>query len=575
LTLSIGLLTAEIPEVVGAGFDSAAGHRLVWILAVTAGAFAALQAIGPAQFGVGRIVRRQIDEALLSRTLDDLMRPARVEHLEDPALQDLLTLIREGGAYRRGTPGGAAVWTVRLIEVYIRAIGGTVFLWVAFAWWAAVLLIAACLLSRRMIRRATIAFLWSIIDAHHLQIHRRSDYDEKLGIGPTTAKETRIFGLTSWLRDRFVADWDESVWPIHHTRNRLTLRVGVAHGLLLIACAALFALAARAAAAGSIGLGALAVVVRSSFDLATLASGGQWDWDLEFGTIELPQLAAIETHAVKAAMSAGTERPGPSVAMEVIRFEGTGFHYPGSDRDVLRDLDLSIPAGQSIAIVGPNGAGKTTLVKLLAGLYEPTAGRIAIDDKDLSALDPRHLHQQIAVIFQDFVRYELPARENVAFGAVPYLDDDDALARAAARSGAEAVIEALPHGWDTVLSRQYARGADLSGGEWQRVALARCHLAIEAGARILVLDEPTASLDVREEARFFDRFVELTEGLTTILISHRFSTVRAASRIVVLDEGRIREDGAHDDLVALGGIYAEMFQMQAGRYRAAKEADAP
>jgi ATP-binding cassette, subfamily B, bacterial len=154
---------------------------------------------------------------------------------------------------------------------------------------------------------------------------------------------------------------------------------------------------------------------------------------------------------------------------------------------------------------------------------------------------------------------------------VAHLHQADALARAAAKSGADTVIDALPHGWDTVLSRQYTRGADLSAGEWQRVALARCHLAIEAGARILVLDEPTASLDVRAEAEFFARFVELTAGLTTILISHRFSTVRAADRIVVLDEGGIREDGTHEELVALGGVYAEMFRLQAGRYRAGTE----
>lgn len=238
-------------------------------------------------------------------------------------------------------------------------------------------------------------------------------------------------------------------------------------------------------------------------------------------------------------------------------------------------MDLSIPAGHSIAIVGPNGAGKTTLVKLLAGLYEPIAGRIVVDDVDLPELHPSHWHQQIAVIFQDFVRYELTARENVGFGSVAHLDDPEALARAATKSGAKALIETLPHGWETVLSRQYTWGADLSGGEWQRIALARCHLAIEAGARILVLDEPTASLDVRAEAEFFDRFVELTEGLTTIIISHRFSTVRAASRVVVLDEGRILEDGSHEELVALGGMYAEMFRLQAGRYRLETEAEAP
>jgi ABC-type multidrug transport system fused ATPase/permease subunit len=243
-----------------------------------------------------------------------------------------------------------------------------------------------------------------------------------------------------------------------------------------------------------------------------------------------------------------------------------GFRYPGADYDVLSGLDLSIPTGQSLAIVGTNGAGKTTLVKLLAALYQPTDGRIVVDGTDLRDVQAAAWQQQIAVIFQDFVRYELPARENVGFGSVAHLNDQAALARAATKAGAQAILDTLPDGWNTVLSRQYTAGADLSGGEWQRIALARCHLAIESGARILVLDEPTATLDVRAEAEFFDRFVELTEGLTTILISHRFSTVRAASRIVVLEHGRVIEDGSHRDLLAAGGTYAEMFRLQAGRY---------
>jgi ABC-type multidrug transport system fused ATPase/permease subunit len=573
LTLSIGVLTAEIPKVVGDGFDSEAGQRLVWILAVATGAFAALQALTPLRGVLTLIVGRQIDEAIRARTLEDLLRPDRIAHLEDPTLQDHLTVIREGSTSREARPGGAAVATVWLLDVYVRSLGATVFVGIAFAWWAAVGLLGVCLLARRIIRRADFAFLWAIVDANRLRIRRRTDYDEKMGIGPATAKETRVFGLTGWIGDRFGADWDEAVWPIHHTRNRLTRSLGVAGGLVLVTFVTVFALAADAAVAGRIGLGALAIVVRSSFDLAELARGGPWDWELELGTGVLPKVKELHARAERAATSAGTERPSHEIPRDEIRFEEVGFKYPGSDRDVLRGLDLSIPAGRSVAIVGPNGVGKTTLVKVLAGLYEPTEGRILVDDIDLMALDPGHWHQQIAVIFQDFVRYELPARENVGFGSVIRLDDRDALTRAAAKSGADAVIEALPHGWDTVLSRQYTMGADLSGGEWQRVALARCHLAIEAGARILVLDEPTASLDVREEARFFDRFVELTEGLTTIIISHRFSTVRAASRIVVLDEGRILEDGSHDELVALDGTYAEMFRLQAGRYRADTESD--
>ena len=574
-TMSVGLLIAGIPDVVRAGFDSEAGSQLVWTLAATTGVFAVLQVLAPIDGAIGFIVRRQIDEALRARTLADLMGPDRISHLEDPGLQDHLTLIREGNLSRDASPGGAAVWTVRILEVYLRAIGGTVLVGIAFSWWAAVGLLAVSLASRKIIRRALFAFLWACATSDQLRVRRRTEYDLKLGIGPTAAKESRIFGLTDWLRGRFQSDWDVAVLPIHVTRNRMTLSFGVAHGLLLIGCVLVFGFAANAAAAGSIGLGALAIVVRSSFDLADLARGHPSDWELEFGTVVLPKVRELEAHAQHAARSAGTTSPGDETPRDEIRFDEVGFAYAGSDRDILRGLDLSIPAGRSLAIVGPNGAGKTTLVKLLAGLYEPTEGRILVDDTDLRALDPGEWHRRIAVVFQDFVRYELPVRENIGFGAVSSLDDPDALARAATKSGATALIENLPHGWDTVLSRQYTRGADLSGGEWQRIALARCHLAIEAGARILVLDEPTASLDVRAEAEFFDRFVELTEGLTTIIISHRFSTVRAASRIVLLDEGRIQEDGTHEELVALGGMYSEMFRLQAGRYEANTELEAP
>jgi ATP-binding cassette, subfamily B, bacterial len=567
-TLFVGLLIGEIPEVVQAGFDSEPGHRLVWILAATTGLFAGLQVLAPIHGTLGHIVGRQVDEAIRAQTLDDLMGPHRIPHLEDPLLQDHIRLVREGHLSRRATPGGATVWTVRLVEVYIRGAGATVLVGTAFSWWAAAGLFAACVLSRRTVRRSTFSFLWAIAGANHLRNSRRTDYNLKVGIGPATAKEARIFGLTRWLVDRFGTDWDDGVRPILMGRDRLVGGFGLAYGILLIACVLVFVLAADAAAGGSLGIGALAVVVGASFDLASLARDDPSDWQLEMGTVVLPKVHELEAQAARAIGEVGTRRPTDDASGHEIRFEGVGFRYPGNDREVLHGLDLSIPAGQSVAIVGPNGVGKTTLVKLLSGLYDPTEGRIAVDDTDLRSLSPADWRRRIAVIFQDFVRYELPARENVGFGSVAHLGEEGALGRAATTWGAKAIIEALPHGWDTVLSRQYSRGADLSGGEWQRIALARCHLAIEAGARVLVLDEPTASLDVRAEAEFFDRFVELTAGLTTIIISHRFSTVRAAHRIVVLDEGTITEDGSHDELVALGGTYAEMFRLQAGRYRA-------
>jgi ATP-binding cassette subfamily B protein len=251
---------------------------------------------------------------------------------------------------------------------------------------------------------------------------------------------------------------------------------------------------------------------------------------------------------------------------KTIRFEGVQFHYPGQEADVFSALDLEIPAGQSLAIVGVNGAGKTTLVKLLARLYDPTAGRITVDGIDLRDFDPYQWQRKVAAIFQDFIRYQLSAAANVGFGAVERLNDRDALESAARDADVLDLIEGLPRRWETTLSRQYEGGVDLSGGEWQRVALARALLAARSGASVLVLDEPTAQLDVRAEAAFYDRFLDITQGCTTIVISHRFSTVRRADRIAVIDSGAIVELGTHAELLALGGSYASMFKLQADRF---------
>jgi ATP-binding cassette subfamily B protein len=230
---------------------------------------------------------------------------------------------------------------------------------------------------------------------------------------------------------------------------------------------------------------------------------------------------------------------------------------------VFTSLDLDIPGGRSLAIVGVNGAGKTTLVKLLARLYDPDRGSISVDGIDLREIDPGVWRSRFAVIFQDFVRYELSVRDNIGVGCLELISEEASLRNAASKAGAERLVNGLPWKWDTVLSRGYERGTELSGGEWQRIALARAFAAVEGGARILVLDEPTANLDVKAEAELFDRFLELTQGLTTILISHRMSSVRHADRICVLQHGRVIEDGDHAYLLRLDGVYARMFRLQA------------
>jgi ATP-binding cassette subfamily B protein len=247
-----------------------------------------------------------------------------------------------------------------------------------------------------------------------------------------------------------------------------------------------------------------------------------------------------------------------------IRLENVSFRYPGKDDWVLRDIDLFIPRGQSVAIVGANGAGKTTLVKLVTRLYHPNEGRVFLDGKDLDDWDERELTSRFGVVFQDFNQYQLKLRENVGVGSVEHLDDTTRIERAVRRGGAEAVVSALASGIETPLGRWFQDGAELSGGQWQKLALARAFMREQAD--ILVLDEPTASLDAEAEAAVFSRFRELAEGRTTIIISHRFPTVRMADRILVLENGKITEDGTHAALLAADRTYARLYRLQAEGY---------
>jgi ATP-binding cassette subfamily B protein len=253
------------------------------------------------------------------------------------------------------------------------------------------------------------------------------------------------------------------------------------------------------------------------------------------------------------------------VAEEGIRFENVGFRYPDSETWALRGIDLFLPKGKSLALVGENGAGKTTFIKLLAGLYRPTEGRVRLDGRDLKDWGEDELRRRIGVIFQDFNQYQLLLRENVAFGSVEHLEDELRVKRAVDSGGAKEVVAGLGEGLDTQLGRWFKGGAELSGGQWQKVALARAFMREEAD--ILILDEPTAALDAEAEHAVFERFRTLTAGRTAILISHRFPTVRMADRILVLEGGRVIEDGTHAELLKAGARYAELFTMQASGYR--------
>jgi ATP-binding cassette subfamily B protein len=262
--------------------------------------------------------------------------------------------------------------------------------------------------------------------------------------------------------------------------------------------------------------------------------------------------------------SGAAAHPAPRPIRRGFEFQSVSFAYPGSDRLVVQNINFSLHPSEKVALIGENGAGKTTLVKLLARLYDPTAGRILLDGVDLREYDVEDLRREIGVIFQDFMRYEMVIRENIGFGNIDSLDDQDRIESAARKSLAESVIDRLPKGYDQMVGRRFEGGVDLSGGEWQKIALARAYMR---DAQLLILDEPTATLDARAEYEVFQRFAELTRGRMAVLISHRFSTVRMADRILVLQGGAVGEQGSHEELVSLGGHYAELFELQAAGYR--------
>jgi ATP-binding cassette subfamily B protein len=260
----------------------------------------------------------------------------------------------------------------------------------------------------------------------------------------------------------------------------------------------------------------------------------------------------------------GHPRPFPMPIREGVVFEDVGFKYPDAERWAVRHMNFTLHAGEVLALVGENGAGKTTLVKLLARLYDPVEGRILLDGHDLREYDLAALRANVGVIFQDFARYHMTAAENIAVGRIDARDDRARIVRAAQESLADEVIAKLPNKYDQVIGKRFRTGIDLSGGEWQKIAIARAYMR---DAQLLILDEPTAALDARAEYEVFERFKELSDGKTGVLISHRFSSVRMADRILVLDEGKVESSGTHEELLAARGRYAELFELQAAGYR--------
>jgi ATP-binding cassette subfamily B protein len=559
--VAMGSMVGRIPAAVRDGLGSPSGHSLVVWFVIVAVTFSLSMLTSPLHAALASATKVRLTYALQSRLIKAVSDPVGISHLEDPAVLDQLTMAQ--GSLMNFWPADAPatlvqVWSYRLIWI-----AGCVVL-ASFRWWLG----ASQLLLWPLVRRPLMRVIEEHVQAFggNVNIMRRADYFQQLSSRPPAAKEIRIFGLARWIVERFRTTWVAGmaeVWKIRAGMYKVMTRVGV---IILVVYLGSCAYVAWAAVHGTATLRDVAIVLPVLGLTMLYGTVTFEDITLEWMASFLPYITQTERElAARRAELIGSGDPSGLPRHEV-RFEGVRFTYPGGDREVFSGLDLAIAANRSTAIVGANGAGKTTLVKLLARLHEPTAGRIAVDGTDVASLEADAWQRRIAVVFQDFARYPLAASDNIGLGAIEHARDTQGIETAAERAGARSFIEALPSSWATTLSREFTGGADLSGGQWQRVALARALFAVRHGASILVLDEPTSWMDVRGEAAFFERFLEITAGLTTIIISHRFSTVRLSDDICVLDEGRLVEQGTHDELLEANGRYARMFTLQASRF---------
>lgn len=521
-------------------------------------AFVLIQVLTPIQTALSFNLGDRTAAWLYDRLTEACIRPDGMGHLEDPSLTSDLTVARD---FDLGMTGPPLSYSMDFIAGgMVEMIGGlaAAALLFAYAWWAPFLLAGAWLSTQWLLRES--AVWWDRNTPEVRAAQRDAEYTYRLAVDPGPAKELRLFGLAGWTIARFV-ERRTRLHALQYEATRLREKP-MAWSLLIVlgANVLVFWSMASAASAGRLSLGEVIVFAQAAIGVSLLAFGG-FSWALDGAAAPVAAVLRLEgAMASRGTLASGTRR-ADGLPARTIRFRDVSFAYPGG-LPVLEHFDLTIPAGSSIAIVGQNGAGKTTLAKLLCRLYDPQSGSIEVDGTDVRTFDVAAWRARVTAVFQDFIRLELPLRDNVAPSGAP----DQAVRQALEQAGA-ASLAAL----DTVLARGYAGGTDLSGGQWQRVALARALCAVRTGAGVVLLDEPTAQLDVRGEAEIFERILAATRHATTILISHRFSTVRQADRICVLEGGRVLELGTHDELMARGGRYKAMFELQAQRFTATED----
>jgi ABC-type multidrug transport system fused ATPase/permease subunit len=551
-----GLFAIAMGVLIGAvsrGFD------LSGPLALVGTVFVLLQILTPIHQALSANLGSRVAAWLYDRLTIACVRPPGIAHLESPKLTKDLTMARDFDLAITGPPMSFSMDFIASGLVLL--VGGLVSAAVlaAYAWWPPLLLGAAWLATHWLLRESAV---WRDRNTEEVrEAQRHADYAYRLAVDAPAAKELRLFGLADWVVERF-RDRRRRLFALQWQATRLRERPVVWSLLLVLgANVVVFWALAADAASGALALDRTVTFATAAISVSMIAFGGL-SWALDGASAPAAAVLRLEDAMARVGALARGNRSAAAMPAREIHFRNVTFAYPEGDhqdggRPVLDGLDLRIPAGTSLAIVGQNGAGKTTLAKLLCRLYDPQGGTIEVDGLDLRELDVESWRLRVTAVFQDFVRFELPVRDNVAPAGAP----DDVVEAALTEAGAGSLASL-----DTVLARGYQGGTELSGGQWQRIALARALAAVRQGAGLVLLDEPTAQLDVRGEAEIFERILKATRDATTILISHRFSTVRHADRICVLEGGRVVELGSHDELMAAGGRYRTMFDLQASRF---------
>ena len=523
-------------------------------LALVGAAFVLMQVLSPLHQAISSNLGSRTATWLYDQLTIACVRPPGMGHLEDPRLTTDLTMARDFDLGISGPPLSIAMGFIAsgLVEM-VGGLASAVVL-AGYTWWAPLLLAGAWLATHWLLRESAV---WRDRNTEEVRAaERHADYAYRLAVDPPAAKEGGLFGLADWTIERFRTR-KQLLYELQWRATRLREKPVIWSLLLVLGANVLvFASMAAAATSGKLPLASLVTFASAAVGTSMIAFGGL-SWALDGAAAPTGAVLRLEDSMKPVgALSPGTRTAIAMPAREV-RFRQLRFTYPNTSQVVLEGFDLTVPAGSSLAIVGQNGAGKTTLAKLLCRLYDPQNGGIEIDGVDLRELDLESWRRRLTAVFQDFIRFELPLRDNVAPGGAP----DEVIRAALAQAGAANLADL-----DTPLAKGYQGGTDLSGGQWQRIALARALCAVKLGAGVVLLDEPTAQLDVRGEAEIFNRILEATRQTTTILISHRFSTVRHADRICVLEHGKVVELGTHDELMARRGRYYTMFQLQASRF---------